>query len=387
MKEIHSLVDEKKISVVIPTYNRCFYEGENIKYNPIWWAANSLFKEKKVSEIIFIDDCSNPKDHFLETIKVISEKSPKNINIKYAINKERKGSGESRNIGVDMSVNNDIFFYDDDCILSKQGIVDKLQKTFYLLKEKGLNISAMTVPVSGNSIGSILYPSKFIGRVDKETGLLHGIYTKFPDEYIENLEDSYLDKENDIFNPLEVEVMGGVFLCDKKHYEKAGGFPKTKWGNACAEEPELMLNMQRNKGKIFYLPSLEYAFRVLHLRYGDPEFDRNIDYPISVDGVLIKEIIKESSIPRFEQGNRVKKHNELYSNILSNARLLFKYEDVLGKNIGLRHLRTRQMETIEYNGNYTIFKNAVREGIKIMKEEGIISPEKGLKLEKEFLKK
>ncbi len=376
----------RKISVVIPTYNRCPHTGEDITLNPIWWSSNSLFREKVVSEIILVDDCSCSEDHFSETVEKISKSSPNHIEIKHIQNRERKGSGESRNAGVEMANNDLIFFYDDDCILAKKGIVDTLQMAFDSLKKKGLNIVAMTLPVSGNSIGSILYPSKFIGKIDRDTGLLHGIYTKFPMEYVEDLDNCYLDKDLKIFNPLEVEVMGGVFLCDKKAYQNVDGFPKTKWKNACAEEPELMFNMQRNDGEIFYLPSLEYGFRVLHLRYGDPEFDRRIDYPIQVDGVLIKDIIRESAKPRVGHGNRVGKENELYSSIMSNSRLLFKYRDLFGKDVGLKHLRTRQMETIEYNGKYDTFQMAVKDGTELMTEEGIISFDEGSKLKLEFLK-
>ena len=56
-----------KISCVIPTYNRC--PNREIQYNPLWWAAHSLFKQSNVGEIVFVDDGSD--DYFLETIEEI----------------------------------------------------------------------------------------------------------------------------------------------------------------------------------------------------------------------------------------------------------------------------------------------------------------------------
>ena len=110
MTNIISSMD-KKITAVIPTYNRCPFAGKDTRFNPLWWAANSLFQETQVGEIIFIDDCSS--DNIEETIAKIDESKPSGTSVVYARNEERKGSGISRNLGVNLASNEQIFFYDD----------------------------------------------------------------------------------------------------------------------------------------------------------------------------------------------------------------------------------------------------------------------------------
>jgi len=376
----------ERITAVIPTYNRCPHSGDKIKFNPLWWAAHSLFQEKNVNEIVFVDDYSS--DNFDETIARLEEIKPSQLTIKCQKNSERNGSGISRNKGVNLASNSQIFFYDDDCIFASKGVLSGLQTAFTECRKNNPLTSAMTLPVSGNSLGSRLYPSSLIGRVDRSTGILHGCYSKYPTEYArDGLKTHLFINGTEIASPLEIELMGGVFLCDKSAFQKAGGFPKTKVSNACAEEPELMLNIQRQKGKIFYLPSLDRSFRVIHLRYGDSSFSRNIDYPnFSLDGLTLKDIIKSSAIEnRSNHGNRVTKRDEVYSNILSNSRLLFKYADIFGVEAGFNHLRTRFFENVEYGG-FDTFRRAVKDVIDVMIEEKIIDETIAGRIRKEMLK-
>jgi len=385
MTNIISSMD-KKITAVIPTYNRCPFAGKDTRFNPLWWAANSLFQETQVGEIIFIDDCSS--DNIEETIAKIDESKPSGTSVVYARNEERKGSGISRNLGVNLASNEQIFFYDDDCIFASPDILSDLKHAFDEYKKRDPATSAMTLPVSGNSLGPRLYPSNLIGKVDRNTGVFHGCYSKYPLEYArDGFRAHVLHEREEILEPLEVELMGGVFLCDKSAFQKVGGFSNTPWRNACAEEPELMLEIQRQGGKIFYLPSMDRSFRVIHLRYGDSSFSRSIDYQkFSLGGISLKEIVRASSVEnRNNHGNRVEKHDEIYSNIISNARLLFKYRDIFGEETGFNHLRTRFFENVEY-GQLNTFRAAVRDGIELMLTERIIDNSLANKIRLELLK-
>jgi len=356
-------LEEKTISCVIPTYNRCPY-NDRIELNPLLWATASLERQFNIEEIIFVDDGS--EDFTEYTIKKISEKS--NIKIKYVKNDERQGSGISRNEGVELAKKSKIWFMDDDCVIVGKRILKDLEYSFDFLGEK---VGALTLPVGGNSLSSPIAPIHEIGRVDRNKGVMLGCYTKFPEEYLQNLDEVIIDKDRKIFKPLEVELMGGVMLISKEAFKKAGGFPKTPWRNACAEEPHLVLNMQREGYKVFYLPSLDPKFRVFHCRYGDPLFNR-IPYDMNVNGASFNDILKESSNKRQNTGNRVSREDELYSNVLSDMCFMFKF---FGEKVGLNNLKTKYQVLTErkifpeVEGRLYIFRKAVKDGLSIVEDE------------------
>lgn len=361
---------ESKVSAVIPTYNRCPNSGKDIKYNPIWWAANSLFNQSNLGEIVFVDDASN--DNFLETVKRIKDVSPVDVEINWIRNKKWKGSGVSRNIGVSIAKYDQIFFVDDDCVVISPKVLPNLQYAFNFLKIEGINVGAISPPLSGHSLESELVPSSEICKINQKKGTMdYCNTTNFPREYFENLENFYSNKERNIFRPLKVDVLGGVFICDKKAFVEAGGFPGTKWRNACSEELDLILNMQIKGYGVFYLPSLDNKFRVFHCRYGDKKFERiSYNEEFMIDGLPFNEILKRSLEGEvMDQGNRVSKSQELYSSIISHARIMFKY---FGAQVGLNNLRTRCAETKGNKEKKEIFRKAVTDGITLMKSERII---------------
>ena len=98
-------MQESKISCVIPTYNRCPHQHE-LELNPLWWSVTSLSKQQNLEEIILVDDNSN--DYTEKTVDELRKK--KQIQIKYYKNNEWQGSGESRNLGVEVAKNDLIFF-------------------------------------------------------------------------------------------------------------------------------------------------------------------------------------------------------------------------------------------------------------------------------------
>lgn len=89
-------------SVIIPNYNNCRYLDELFE---------SIFNQTyKNYEIIFIDDLS--EDNSLEKAKEWKEKFGRNFTI--VENQEKKWSGGSRNIGIDLAKGKYILFIDSD---------------------------------------------------------------------------------------------------------------------------------------------------------------------------------------------------------------------------------------------------------------------------------
>lgn len=95
------------ISLIVPTYNRA-YALEQV--------LDTFYSQKLVSEIVFIDDCSN--DNTFEVISFFKNKYT-NIHTLYLKNEKRSGASFSRWVGVQNSKNEYILFCDDDEFLEK----------------------------------------------------------------------------------------------------------------------------------------------------------------------------------------------------------------------------------------------------------------------------
>ena len=102
LKEINrSIINNSKISIIIPTYNRAKIISKAIK-SCLEQTYNSI-------EIIIIDDCSN--DNTKEVIKKIND-----MRIKYIKLLTHKGASYSRNIGIKKAKGRYISFLDSDDI-------------------------------------------------------------------------------------------------------------------------------------------------------------------------------------------------------------------------------------------------------------------------------
>lgn len=364
---------ESKISAVIPTYNRCPYDIDKLKYNPPWWASVSLSNQKNIGEIIFVDDGST--DYTEEVIHEINRRLPVEIN--YLKNEHNMGLPLSRNKGVKSAEYNKIWFMDDDCVIVNERTIPKLDYAFEVLKSKGINVGSISLPVSGSSLESEIVPANEIGKVGKETGIMYACNAKFPQEYLTDLEKNYLDKEKNILNPLEVEFSHAVFLCDKKAFNEVGGFPIIPWKNAHTEEAQFLMRLNKRGYNIFYIPSLDRDFRVFHCRYGDPSFKR-IPYDFSVDGISFNQILEESAVGRIGTGCRVSVSEYLHSHVLSEMVTIFKH---YGESIGLKNLQNKYEDIAEsrffpevINGK-EIFRSAVAQGMILLEEERLLSNE------------
>lgn len=100
------------VSVIVPAYNI-----EKLTINCVKSILKQSFKD---FELIVVDDCS--KDNTLESLKKFKDK-------RLRIFKTHKNSGPSvsRNIGIDKSRGEYIFFIDGDCIASKNWIKEGLK--------------------------------------------------------------------------------------------------------------------------------------------------------------------------------------------------------------------------------------------------------------------
>lgn len=95
----------KKISVVIPTYNRAKLLKE---------CLTSLCKQEyKNFEVVVVDDGSK------DQTKEIVDSFKKNLDIKY-IFQENRGPACARNLGIKVASGDIVAFIDDDCIASSQ---------------------------------------------------------------------------------------------------------------------------------------------------------------------------------------------------------------------------------------------------------------------------
>ncbi len=373
-----------KTSCVIPTYNRCPYNIKKKKYNPLWWCLTSLNMQSKRSgleEIIIVDD--NSQDFTKKIVKELSKVSK--IKILYKKNNKRLGSGKSRNEGVKIAKNNLIFFLDDDCILLKKDILEKANYVFEVLKTKKIKIGALALPVTSGKLGSDIVNSNYIGTINKEQGKMMRYHTEFPAEYLTNQKKYYLNKKEKIFWPLKVSVAGGVFLCDRKAFRDVEGFSIFPWKKTFGEEPEFMLNIQKKGWEVFYLPSLDKKFRVFHCKFGYRHFNRDVeDDSFKIWDIYFKKILKESSKPRKDTGNRIDKEELFYSMIISDLWIMFKH---FGDKVGLTYVHSKYKEiknfsnnkiykdlnNIKVNRKIEIFKRAVSEGVELLKQRDFIT--------------
>jgi len=368
------------VSCIIPTYNRCPHKNR-VELNPPWWAAMTLANQENVGEIIVVDDAST--DFTRETVEAIRTQTE--VPIRYFKNDNTSGCGKSRNRGVDAAKHDRIWVMDDDCVMASPDVLPKLDHAFNLLEQEGVKIGALTLPVGGGPNGPLesrIAPLSEIGKVDEEQGILHGCYTKFPREYVDNPDDFYLDREQEIFKPVSMDLMGAVFLANRKVFQDAGGFPTPPWKNACGEDFELMFKMRKQGNGIYYLPSNDISFRVVHFKYGDSNYDRDLNFKLSVNGIPIQGMLQECAIERSNTGCRVDEDEAHYSWVISNMHLMFKY---FGDKAGLNNLRSKYSAIAEDTRKQDTFRRAVRDGLGMLVAEESIFPQSIELVEQEFL--
>lgn len=112
---------EKKISVIVPVYNR-----ENLILRCLDSIVNQI---SKPDEIIVVDNGST--DHTYNVIKIYIERNPIEINIRL-ISESRKGASRARQTGLENAIGEYVIFFDSDDEMSPvliKRVREKLKET------------------------------------------------------------------------------------------------------------------------------------------------------------------------------------------------------------------------------------------------------------------
>ncbi|MCH7568393.1 MAG: glycosyltransferase [Nanoarchaeota archaeon] len=293
------------ISAIVPTYNRAPHTVEEDS-NPLAWCLESLIAQEHstLDEIVVIDDGS--EDHTKDVISFFVEQAKrKGILITSIRNKKNRGSSISRNIGVAESRNDLLMFVDDDCIFDNR----MLFGATFTLERLPERAAAVHVPVYHRKRHPKLVDVGEIGVLDLERGIITGNYDGFPREFLSNPEEHLLDADLRIFNPIQIQNLGGVFLAKKREFQEVGGFPENlAWRNSFREETDLALRLAKSGYSLFFTP--DPKFSSIHFKYGAPEQDAGS----KVNGKINYQI-SQSNIARIDTGNRVGPV-EWFSNVL-----------------------------------------------------------------------
>jgi|TARA_Y100000310_G_scaffold17671_2_gene17456 glycosyltransferase involved in cell wall biosynthesis len=298
--------DLPKMSVIVPTFNRCPYPLEE-DANPLGWCIKSLLAQKSggLSEIVIVDDSST--DHTADVVRHLQDVS--HVPIIYSKNPENKGSSISRNIGVNLSSSDQVMFLDDDCVFSKYFLFG----ANFTLNQLGEDAAALQLPVYHRKKEPELIGIKDIGVLDLEEGVMTGNFDRFPREYLKDLEDHFLDSELKILRPIQIRNLAGVFLTKKDLFQEAGGFPEDlTWRNGYREETGVALKLQDRGHEIYFTP--DPKFYCVHLKYGEQGGIHEKTQKLEPD---LRCLVDQSSVSRTNTGNRVDTEQWFHDFILS----------------------------------------------------------------------
>ncbi len=244
------------MSAIVPTYNRCPFDREspNYIYNPLHICIKTLLLQKSIiKEIVVIDDAST--DYTKEVVDDLKKEaySTKGVEIKYILNKERKGSSISRNIGAKQASSKYLFFLDDDCIPAPYlSFISMI--VIKKLEEKDKHFSVLVLPTYNRSS----YPRAAnqisdLTRIFFKDGLKAN-FQSFPEEYVK-AKDKFLNKTLKILKPIQIYQTWGHFVIDRSKYLDVGGFPEfATWPNKAGEEQEFACRLIENAYTLYYLP-------------------------------------------------------------------------------------------------------------------------------------
>ncbi len=201
------------ISLIVPTYNRA-YALEKV--------LNTFYCQKHVTEVVFVDDCSN--DNTEQVVKKYQNIYP-SIRTVYLKNQNRMGASFGRNRGVEASSNEYILFCDDDEFLEK----NYSEVCFKKFQQNNVSI------VSGRH---------FYRNVDEDidqaikrfgNGLKKGIV--FGNIRFKVYTDSIIEKD------ISIPFTHGIYLTKKKLILQYGIDPFYAKGNGFREESDFQTNL------------------------------------------------------------------------------------------------------------------------------------------------
>ena len=215
-----------KFTVIIPTYNR---------EKDLQELLNSIFQQTFLPDEIIIIDDGELDENFLEKIRIYFENyAIKLIYYRKDHTRERKGSSESRNIGVNLSHNEIIFILDDDLKLD----FNFFQKIIELWAKNKNDEKLIGI---GGWITNIRRQTSF----EKVYNKIFGISSK-------NLWDvnevGFQVWDMDIKEPLKgFYIHGGVSSYKKSLLKKMGGFETFQGGRTALEDVEFCLRAKKMK--------------------------------------------------------------------------------------------------------------------------------------------
>lgn len=307
------------VSIVIPTYNRCHHQDD--ARNPLMWCISSIKQQNYEDiEIIIVDDAST--DNTNKKMKHLCRENTGNVNIRYMVNKERKGSSVSRNIGVGLASKELVLFFDDDCIFMNTEALTSAVYAFNEKKREGNNIGAMHLPVYYRSNRSKdTRPIHEILGIDYDEARINCNTSSFPVERNKQNDEHYF-MDTDILKPLEVNNLRGVFLCSRQAYLNVGGFPDYFPTPSLGEEHKLAQRFTNGGYKMYFSPVPKSA--LLHFKYGRedkepvmplvPRRDNAVEFPLS-----LMEMVNESRYIRGDTGNAVTTEESMYSYVFGRS--------------------------------------------------------------------
>ncbi len=207
----------KKLSIVIPTYNR----GEQLK-TVIDHILDSDIEGIEFIEIIIVDDSSIiPTEKFIDVNKV---KAPFSMRV---IRQSNSGPATARNNGLRQTTTEIVIFIDDDVLVSAS-----------LLKK---HLYAHEIYPNSVIIGS--YP---LWNKQKNTPLLRWLNKLINHPDMDTGKDHYL---------LTTEVASGNLSIERKQFLDEPLY-NDKLRTPAAEEYDLMARLSKKRIKVYYNPSI-----------------------------------------------------------------------------------------------------------------------------------
>ncbi|BBA50617.1 putative glycosyltransferase [Fusobacterium varium] len=215
---------EKKISIIIPTYNRAHLLMETI--------PTYIQRNVNIIEIIIVDDCS--KDNTKEVIEKLQKKYSI---IRYYRLETNNRQQTAKNKGIEL-LNKEcdyVYFGDDDSILlpnSLTYLIDTLSKSDVAM------VGARAL--YARSLDDIKNYSEFIKKSKKSKN-----------KKIVNFDKDIFDFDCEYEKPLEVPVTNAFFMI-KKEIIGETRFDVRYKGNAYREETDFTLSIKKKVKKIMY---------------------------------------------------------------------------------------------------------------------------------------
>lgn len=263
-----------KFSVIIPTYNR----EEDLKE-----CFDSIMGQSLLpSEILIVDDGEIKKEVLEDFEKKAKEKNISFLYYKKDHQRERRGSAESRNIGLNLVKNEFFFILDDDLILDND-FFEKIMKVWQENKDSNL-IGVGGIIKNSRKKGFLeMAFNKFFGLTSKNKWDVNEVGFQVWDEGIQAREKGYYSH-------------GGICSYKKELMKNLGGFRLFEGGRTALEDVEFCL---RAKKRGYYF-TIEPEAKVIHKKsLKSKESDFLIGFKESVNRKIIFKENCEKSLKNY----------------------------------------------------------------------------------------